>query len=90
LANRRDRAAAWFAEPVGLLKPIELVCDQGPQPLSALLAVLRETAQALCGDNLWSGPAGRAAAEFLDALEAEAAVGPPRVAPDGFPPLLRG
>ncbi|WP_426260797.1 double-strand break repair protein AddB [Sphingomonas sp. DC1100-1] len=90
LANRRDRAATWFAEPVGLLKPIELVCDQGPQPLSALLAVLRETAQALCGDNLWSGPAGRAAAEFLDALEAEAAVGPPRVAPDGFPPLLRG
>ncbi|EZP56963.1 double-strand break repair protein AddB [Sphingomonas sp. RIT328] len=90
LANKRERAAAWFAEPVALLKPIELVFEQGMQPLPALLAVLRETAQALCGDDLWSGPAGRAAAEFLDALEADAAVGPPRVAPDGFAPLLRG
>lgn len=90
LGNKRDRAAAWFAEPVGLLKPIELVFEQGMQPLPALLAVLRETAQALCGDDLWSGPAGRAAAEFLDALEADAAAGPPRIAPDGLAPLLRG
>ncbi|MGU3314371.1 double-strand break repair protein AddB [Sphingomonas sp. M6A6_1c] len=90
LTNTRDRAAAWFAEPVGLLKPIELVFEQGIQPLPALLAVLRETAQALCGDDLWSGPAGRAAAEFLDALEAEAPAGPPRIAPDGLAPLLRG
>ncbi len=90
LADKRDRAAAWFGEAVALLKPIELVFDQGAQPLGGLLAVLRETAQALCGDDLWSGPAGRAAAEFLDALEREAVVGPPRVAPDGLVPLLRG
>jgi ATP-dependent helicase/nuclease subunit B len=90
LANRRDRAAAWFAEPVGLLKGIELLFDQGVQPLPGLLAALRDTAQALCGDELWAGPAGRAAAEFLDALEAEAALGPPRIAPDGFTALLRG
>jgi ATP-dependent helicase/nuclease subunit B len=90
LGHKRDRAAAWFAEPVGLLKPIELVFEQGMQPLPALLAVLRETAQALCGDDLWSGPAGRAAAEFLDALEADAPAGPPRIAPDGLAPLLRG
>jgi ATP-dependent helicase/nuclease subunit B len=90
LANKRDRAAAWFAEPVGLLKPIELTFAQGMQPLPSLLSVLRETAQALCGDELWSGPAGRAAAEFLASLEAEAALGPPDVAPDGLVPLLRG
>lgn len=90
LANRRDRAAAWFGEAVGLLKPIELLCERGVQPMSALLAVLRETAQALCGDELWAGPAGRAAAEFLAALEAEAALGPPEIAPEGLTPLLRG
>jgi len=90
LTHRRDRAAAWFAEAAMLLKPIELVFEQGMQPLPTLLAVLRETAQALCGDDLWSKPAGRAAAEFLDALEAEAALGPPRIAPDGLVPLLRG
>jgi ATP-dependent helicase/nuclease subunit B len=90
LTERRDRAAAWFGEAATLLKPIELVFEQGAQPLATLLAVLRETAQALCGDALWSKPAGRAAAEFLDALEAEAAQAPPRVAPDGLVPLLRG
>ncbi|MFN3433722.1 MAG: double-strand break repair protein AddB [Sphingomonas sp.] len=90
LAQRRERAAAWFAEVAGLLRPIELVCDAGRQPLPRLLEVLRETAQALCGDELWAGPAGRAAAEFLAALEAEAALGPPDVAPEGLVPLLRG
>ena len=90
LSNRRERAAAWFGEAAAVLRPIELVFEQGMQPLPALLAVLRETAQALCGDDLWSGPAGRAAADLLDALEAEAPLGPPRVAPDGLVPLLRG
>ncbi|MEH3158162.1 MAG: double-strand break repair protein AddB [Sphingomonas taxi] len=90
LANRRERAAAWFAEATALLRPIEMVFDEGTQPLAGLLAVLRETAQALCGDEIWAGPNGRAAAEFLDALEAEATAGPPRIAPDGLAPLLRG
>ncbi|MCU6452820.1 double-strand break repair protein AddB [Sphingomonas sp. A2-49] len=90
LSERRERAAAWFGEAAALLKPIELVFEGGAQRLPVLLAVLRETAQALCGDDLWSKPAGRAAAEFLDALEAEAAHGPARVAPDGLVPLLRG
>ena len=43
-----------------------------------LLACLRETAQALCGDALWAGPGGRAAAEFLAELEREARDRPAR------------
>ena len=43
----------------------------------------------MCGDALWAGPAGRAAAEFLASLEAEAEHGPATVAPDGLAPLLR-
>ena len=44
--------------------------DGGAQPLAALLAALRETAQALCGDALWAARPGRAASDLLAELEA--------------------
>lgn len=86
----RKRAAAWWQEASELLRPIERTFDDGPQPLATMLACLRETAQGLCGDDLWAGLPGRAAAQFMDDLEADAAAGPPRVDPAGLAPLLRG
>ena len=80
----------WWPEACGLLAPIERAFDLGAQPLPAMLAMVRETAQALCGDDLWAGAAGRAAAAFLDDLERYAAQGPATVEPDGLAPLLRG
>ncbi|THD36740.1 MAG: double-strand break repair protein AddB [Sphingomonas sp.] len=85
------RAAALLAWPDvrALLEPIAQCFGDGAQPLAAMIATLRETAQALCGDLLWAGPAGRAAAELLTELEAEAANGPPVADPASVAPLLR-
>ncbi|MES1972382.1 MAG: double-strand break repair protein AddB [Pseudomonadota bacterium] len=85
----RAEAASWWPEARALLAPIEATFEAGPQPLTTLLAALRETAQALCGDALWSGPAGRAASELLAGLEAEAGTGPSSVEPASLAPLLK-
>jgi ATP-dependent helicase/nuclease subunit B len=96
LANPSDRerrlfgeAAAWWPEARALLSPIEAVFEGDAQPLAMLVAALREAAQALCGDALWSGPAGRAASELLADLEAEADAGPASVDPASLAPLLK-
>lgn len=89
LEERKGTAATWWADVQPLLTPLANAFDQGPQPLAAVLACLRETAQTLCGDNLWSGLAGRAAAQFLADLEAEAPAGPPEIDPRELPQLLR-
>lgn len=83
------RAAAFWATAMPLLAPVRDTFDAGPQPLAGLLACLREAATALCGDALWAGPAGRAAAEFLAELEVQAAAGPALVDPAELPALLR-
>lgn len=82
-------AKAWWPEACDLLTPVAHAFDGGARPLAELLAVVRETAAALCGDELWAGPAGRAAAEFLADLEAEAPAGPATVQPEDIPQLLR-
>jgi ATP-dependent helicase/nuclease subunit B len=87
--KRRAEAGAWWPEARSLLAPIEAVFEGGAQPLEALVAALREAAQALCGDSLWSGPAGRAASELLADLEAEAGSGPASVDPASLAPLLK-
>jgi len=85
----RARAASWWGEARDLLAPIETVFAAGEQGLARLIAVLRETAQALCGDQLWAGPAGRAAASLLSGLEADAASGPATIDPASLSGLLR-
>ncbi len=85
----RGRAALWWQDVRALLAPIEVVFDRGAQDLSALVGALRETAQLLCGDSLWGGPAGRAAASLLSGLEENAPCGPAQVVPASIPGLLR-
>ncbi|OYY90264.1 MAG: double-strand break repair protein AddB [Sphingomonas sp. 28-66-16] len=85
----RAAAARWWPQVQALLEPIAAVFERGPQPLVGMIAALRETAQALCGDALWSGAAGRAAAALLADLEIEAEAGPALVDPDSLPALLR-
>ncbi|HVF92718.1 MAG TPA: PD-(D/E)XK nuclease family protein [Sphingomonas sp.] len=83
-------SSAWWPEARALLAPIEAVFAVGGQPLAPLVAAVRETAQALCGDALWAGAAGRAAASFLDDLEQHAPSGPATIDPQGLAPMLRG
>lgn len=84
-----ERQAPFWAEVRALLDPLARTFAAGPQPLNALLACLREAAEALCGEALWAGPNGRAAAEFIAGYEAEAPSGPTLVDPAELAPLLR-
>ncbi|WP_374943554.1 double-strand break repair protein AddB [Sphingomonas sp.] len=83
------RVAEWWREAAGLLVPVERTFAGGAQALAGLVACLREAASALCGDALWAGPAGRAAAELLAELEVQAPCGPALVDPQVVPSLLR-
>ncbi|WP_353203474.1 double-strand break repair protein AddB [Sphingomonas sp.] len=88
-ARRAQVALAWWPEAREVLASIEQAFAGGAQPLTSLLSALRETAQALCGDALWSGPAGRAAADLLRAAEEHAAQGPATIDPASLAPLLK-
>ncbi|TGX49688.1 double-strand break repair protein AddB [Sphingomonas gei] len=85
----RRAAQRWWPEARALLAPLEEIFAGGAQPVPALLAGLRETAQALGGDALWARAEGREAANLLDAAEREAANGPPRAEPEALAPMLR-
>ena len=87
----RVRAAAARAWPSirAKLEPIAVIFAQGTQPLGALVAAIRDAAQAMCGDAVWAGPPGRAAAELIADLEAGADLGPPLIAPDAMGAVLR-
>ncbi|MEH3037214.1 MAG: double-strand break repair protein AddB [Sphingomonas adhaesiva] len=85
----RARAASWWQEARVLLEPIARVFGDGAATLPTLVAGLREAAELLAGEEAWRGPAGRAAADLLAALEEQAPVGPRRLTPAGFVPMLR-
>jgi ATP-dependent helicase/nuclease subunit B len=83
----RKRALEWWRDVRPLLAPLERTFGRDSAPLTELMAVLRETATALCGDEIWSGPAGRAAADLFAAAE-PASESAGRVAPASLPALL--
>jgi ATP-dependent helicase/nuclease subunit B len=84
----REPAAAWWQGVAPLLEAAERRYAAPRAGLDQLLASLRETASRLCGDDIWAGPAGRAAADLLEAAEAAAIDSPGRLAPASLPPLL--
>ncbi|MBS0502343.1 MAG: double-strand break repair protein AddB [Proteobacteria bacterium] len=55
---------------------------------SELMAVVRETAERLAGDEVWAKPAGRAAAELIAGLEEYASHGPRRIEANALGPIL--
>ena len=87
--SAEDSLGQWWCALQPLLEPLSKCFEQGAQPLAPLLADLRNTAQCLCGDALWAGPAGRAAADFLSDLEIQAGEGPALIDPLELPTLLR-
>ena len=62
--------AQWWPTLENLLKPLEALFAADTIGLSQLVAALREAGSALCGDELWRGPEGRALATLVEALEA--------------------
>lgn len=85
----RKAALAWWPSARALLAPLEAAFGAGAQPIPQLLAALREAAQALGGDGLWSRAEGRAAATLLDDLEREGIDGPQRADPETLAAMLR-
>lgn len=85
----RRRAQRWWQEVQPPLRALEAAFGRGPQPLGGMIAALREAAQILGGDAVWSRAEGRAAADLLDRLEREAVHGPALAEPDAMAPMLR-
>lgn len=76
----------WWSGTVDLLAPLASVGTA--DDLATAIAAIRETATALAGDAVWSGPAGRRAAEFIADLENRAAEGPADTDAADLPILL--
>lgn len=82
---RRQAAEAW-QRISPLLTPLEHV-DR--DDAASMITAVREAAERLAGDAVWSRPAGRAAADLIAELEAGAAVGPDLTDPGAVARILR-
>jgi ATP-dependent helicase/nuclease subunit B len=87
LDDHLDRNPAWakLRPHVAALSTLFI----GAPTLATLAASLRESATALAGDNAWTGPAGRLAAELLTDLEASDAAATTQITASDAVPLLR-
>jgi ATP-dependent helicase/nuclease subunit B len=59
----------WWGQVAAVLDPLERRFARPLVAFADLVSDLREAAQALCGDAVWSGPAGRALAGVVASLE---------------------
>ena len=87
-ADLRAEVAAWWRETRNSFAPLDRLGD-GLRDLPATLAVLREVAGLLSGDQVWAGHQGRALAELFGEMERAAVLGPADVEPRALPDLLR-
>ncbi|HUD27765.1 MAG TPA: PD-(D/E)XK nuclease family protein [Novosphingobium sp.] len=65
------RIADWWGEVEAVLSPLMTLAEA--EPLESLLGLLADAAEALCGEDLWSGPDGRALSAFVEDLRGAAA-----------------
>lgn len=63
-----DALTAWWAEVADLLGPLATHFAHKDCALADTVAVLRDTSEALAGDELWRGPTGRALAGLVAML----------------------
>ncbi len=89
IAATRTKGAAEAWERLRPLAGAVAELLEGPLTLATLAARLRETANLLAGDKLWSGPAGRAAAELLAELESSPGCAQFALREEDAAPLLR-
>ncbi|WP_408587660.1 double-strand break repair protein AddB [Novosphingobium sp.] len=86
-ARAYPRLPAWWDEVEALLVPMLLVHE--PLPLGAMLAMLSEAAEALCGDAAWAQADGRCLAAFVEQWSEAAGEADLTVDPLELPALLR-
>ena len=85
----RGAALAWWKSLLPILEPLEATFAARSPRLGDLLAAVTDAATALAGDEAWSRPAGRAAAELVAGLQASADEGPQVVGAHAFPAFLQ-
>jgi len=85
----RDRAAPWWTKTAPLFADFEAAFATPDVSLGDLLAAIRALLEALGGEGVWVGPAGRCAADLFAELEARHELGPADFATGDLPPLLR-
>lgn len=78
----------WWDELAAGLGPALAPFAAGPTPPASLLAALQAGLEALTGDAVWAGPAGRMLAELFDQWVLARGDGPSLVDPDDFPAML--
>lgn len=81
----RAEVAAWWTQECAVLAPLDTLADGPP---GAMIALLREVASALSGDQVWAGYQGRALAERFAEMERAAPHGPALVEVRALPDLL--
>jgi ATP-dependent helicase/nuclease subunit B len=85
--DRRRAALPFWKQAAPLLRPLERAFSAERAAPAALLAAIRDAASALTGEEAWSGPAGRAAAELFAAVET-ASLASGRITPGSLLPML--
>ncbi len=87
--RQRHMALDWWRHVLPLLEPLETAFGARAPRLADLLVALSDAATALAGDEAWSRPAGRAAAELVAGLQTCAQDGPPAVSARAFPAFFQ-
>lgn len=68
-AKRRKAAMAWWREVLPRLQPLERAFAARRNNAGALLETVREAADALSGGEVWTGVAGREAADLFASID---------------------
>jgi ATP-dependent helicase/nuclease subunit B len=67
--DKDNGLSPWWGEVAVLFDPLERLFAQTAFGFTDLIATLRDAAAALCGDDLWARPEGRALGKLVEALE---------------------
>ncbi len=78
----------WWEKVRAMLEGALAPFASGPTPPAALLAALQTALEALAGDTVWTGPAGRMLAALFDQWALARGDGPALVEPAEFPAML--
>ena len=87
MERRFPGLGAWWAEAAAPIAPLFALGHEAP--LSTWLSVLTEAAEALCGEDIWANPDGRALAGFVEDWMLAAGQASATIASDQLPALLR-
>ena len=85
----RNHAASWWTETAPLFADFETAFSAPHASFGDLLAAVRQLLETLGGEAVWTGPAGRCAADLFAELEMRHDLGPADFASDDLLPLLR-